>query len=105
MSYRLGEKGFNCKGWLETGLGGLEGLCIYHQKVALITSAGCGKGLAGSDRRQKDELDELSDSFPALIAVSLRLIMLESFSIVILSISSNSPIKITLFMGHMSMWE
>lgn len=67
----LGEKEFNCKWRLETGRGGLEGLCTYHQKVALITSAGCGKGLAGPATRQKDELDELLDSFPALIAVVL----------------------------------
>lgn len=65
--------------------------------MILITSAGCGKGLAGSATRQKDELDELLDSFPAVIAVILKFIILESFSIVILSSSSNSPIKTTLF--------
>lgn len=89
----LGEKEFNCKGW-ETGRGG--------QKMVLITSAARGKGLAGSATRQKDELDELLESFPALIAVILRFIILESFSIVILSTSSNIPIKTMLFMGRMS---
>lgn len=97
LGYMLGEKEFNCKGWVEAGWGG--------QKVVLITSAGYGKGLASSATRQKDELDELLDSFPALIAVILRFIILESFSIVILSSRSNSPIKTTLFMGHMSTWE
>ena len=87
---------------METGLGGLEGLCTYHQRVALITSARCGKGLAGSAARQKDGLDELLDFLPALIAAILRFIMLESLSVIILTSNINSHIKAILFMGYMN---
>lgn len=55
----LGDKLFDRKGEVKTGLGGLEGLCTYHQKVASATSARCGIGLAGSAMRQTDRLDEM----------------------------------------------